>query len=127
MRRNSLVALVSQRTMLHHWLIFSGKSRQLRIHFEKVAYMMVSDVGRTASFSSSGVSPPWVTQATSGVNPAKCSASFLRKLSGMNNGEVDVPVPGCLDFLVEGFLDFLPHGDGVFADYHAALDGRVIC
>src|SRR5208337_3806732 len=72
-RRNSLVAFVSHLTTLHHWLILRGKSRQLRIHLLKVAYIMVSLVGLTASFSSSGVSPPIVIHATSGVKPAKCS------------------------------------------------------
>src|SRR4030067_2283233 len=57
-RRKSLVALVSHLTMLHHWLILTGKSLQLRIHLAKVAYIIVSDVGLMASFFSSGGCPP---------------------------------------------------------------------
>src|SRR3990172_9958040 len=86
-RRNGLVALVSHLTMLHHWLILTGRSLQLLIHLENVAYIIVSDVGLMASFSSSGVLPPSVIHATSGMNPAKCSDSFFRKLSGMNIGK----------------------------------------
>src|SRR3990170_8904004 len=85
--RKGLVALVSHLTMLHHWLILMGRSLQLLIHLANVAYMIVSDVGRMASFSSSGVLPPSVTQATSGTNPSKCSPSFFSKLSGMNMGK----------------------------------------
>jgi hypothetical protein len=52
--------------------------------------MMASEVGRTASRSLSSSSPPWVTQATCGANPATCSASFLRKDSGMKRGKAAV-------------------------------------
>ena len=38
----------SQRMTLAHWLMSSGRSRQLSIHFEKKWPMIVSDVGRTA-------------------------------------------------------------------------------
>src|SRR5208283_69949 len=86
-RRKSRVDFVSHRTMLHHWLIFIGRSRQLRIHLEKVAYIIVSLVGLIATFSSSSVSPPWLIHATSGVKPAKCSASFFSRLSGINIGK----------------------------------------
>ena len=49
--------------------------------------MMVSDVGRTTSGSSSSFPPPWVTTAVSGAKPSTCSASRARKLCGMNNGK----------------------------------------
>src|SRR2546430_10967308 len=65
--------------------------------------MMVSDVGRTTSGSSSAevgstavASFPclpvalrrvWVTTATSFANPSTCSASFARKLIGMRSEE----------------------------------------
>src|SRR4030066_464978 len=86
-RRKGLVALVSHLTMLHHWLTLIGRSLQLLIHLANVAYMMVSDVGRMASFSSSGVLPPSVTHAPSGTTPSKCSDSFFKRLSGMNIGK----------------------------------------
>jgi hypothetical protein len=49
--------------------------------------MMVSEVGRTTSGSSSSLPPPWVTTAVSGANPSTCSASRLRKLCGMKSGK----------------------------------------
>ena len=61
--------------------------------------MMVSDVGRTISGSSSlasgsGCSSPsiifsrwWVTTAISLAKPSTCSASLAMKLKGMNSGK----------------------------------------
>ena len=44
---------ISQRTTLTHWLMRIGRSRQLCTHFEYIAPMIVSEVGRTISGSSS--------------------------------------------------------------------------
>jgi hypothetical protein len=49
--------------------------------------MIVSDVGRTTSGSSSFFPPPCVTTAVCGANPSTCSASLCRKLSGMKSGK----------------------------------------
>ena len=49
--------------------------------------MMVSDVGRMTSGSSSSLPPPCVTTASSGAKPSTCSASFWRKLMGMRSGK----------------------------------------
>jgi hypothetical protein len=49
--------------------------------------MIVSDVGRTTSGSSSFLPPPCVTTAVSGANPSTCAASLCRKDSGMNRGK----------------------------------------
>ncbi len=40
--------------------------------------MIVSEVGRTTTGSSSSLPPPWVTTASSGLKPSTCSASRLR-------------------------------------------------
>src|ERR1700689_2902944 len=45
--------------------------------------MIVSEVGRTISGSSSSLPPPCVTTANSGANPSTCCASFCRKLCGL--------------------------------------------
>ena len=49
--------------------------------------MMVSEVGRITSGSSSFSPPACVTTASSGAKPSTCSASFLMKLSGMSSGK----------------------------------------
>ena len=85
-RRKSRVRF-SQRTTLAHWLISRGRSRQDWIHFLYMAQMMVSEVGRTTSGSSSFSPPAWVTTASSGEKPSTCSASLRRKLSGMSRGK----------------------------------------
>ena len=89
--------------------------------------MMVSDVGRIASFlfqrSVSALRDP----GDFGSEASEVFGLFFEEAFGDEHGEVDVFVSCCLDFLVEDFLDFLPHGDGVFANNHAAFDGRVIC
>jgi len=72
------VAVISDLSTEFQRLINSGRSRQLRTHLEYASLTMVSDVGRTASRSESLFSPASVTQNTSGVNPLKCSAYFLR-------------------------------------------------
>src|SRR5438132_3617485 len=56
---------------------------------------MVSDVGRTASGSSSSSmpAPALVTQATSGAKPSMCSASFIRNERGMSSGNAQFSCP----------------------------------
>ncbi len=49
--------------------------------------MIVSEVGRTTSGSSSSLPPARVTTATSGANPSTCSASFSRNDCGMKSGK----------------------------------------
>ena len=85
-RRNSRVTF-SQRTTLAHWLIRIGRSRHDCTHFAYIVPMIVSEVGRTTSRSSSTSLPPCVTQATCGAKPSTCSASFISRLSGMNSGK----------------------------------------
>ena len=86
MRRNGRVTF-SQRTTLAHWLMSTGRSRQDLIHLAYSVPMIASDVGRIASRSSSSSSPPRVTHATCGAKPSTCSASFIRRLSGMKSGK----------------------------------------
>ena len=77
----------SQRTTLFHWFSLSGRSRHDLIQRETTSYIIVSDVGLTASLSSSFEWPASVTHATSGAKPAMCSDSLLRSRSGMNSGK----------------------------------------
>ena len=85
-RRNGRVTF-SQRTTLAHWLMSTGRSRHDWIHLAYIVPKITSDVGRTASRSSSFSVPPWVIHATCGAKPSTCSASFSRRLSGMNSGK----------------------------------------
>src|SRR5438445_6744819 len=57
--------------------------------------MIVSDVGRTASGSSSSSmpAPALVTHATSGAKPSMCSASFIRNERGMSRGNAQFSWP----------------------------------
>ena len=86
MRRNRRVTF-SQRTMLAHWLMSTGRSRQDWIHLAYIVPMMASEVGRTTSGSSSSSVPPLVTHATCGAKPSTCSASFVSRLLGMKSGK----------------------------------------
>ena len=58
--------------------------------------MMVSEVGRTTSGSSSFSPPPMVTTASSGEKPSTCSFSFSRKDMGMNSGKAALTCPVAL-------------------------------
>jgi hypothetical protein len=49
--------------------------------------MIVSEVGRMISGSSSFLPPPIVTTAASRANPSTCSASLCRNDSGMSSGK----------------------------------------
>src|SRR5574341_182066 len=71
--RNGFVAFISARNAVFQKLILRGKSLQLFIHLEYIEYASVSDVGRSASLSPISVSPEWVTQKTSGLEPEKFS------------------------------------------------------
>ena len=85
-RRKSRVTF-SQRTTLAHWLMRMGRSRHDCTHLAYIVPMMVSEVGRTTSRSSSTSLPPCVTHATCGAKPSTCSASRISRLSGMNSGK----------------------------------------
>ncbi len=78
MVRRNMRGRSSQRTTLAHWLSSIGRSRCEEIHFAIISPMIVSDVGRTISGSSSSLPPAWVTTASSGEKPSTCSASRLR-------------------------------------------------
>mmetsp|Transcript_45647 Transcript_45647/g.92134 ORF Transcript_45647/g.92134 Transcript_45647/m.92134 type:complete len:221 (-) Transcript_45647:515-1177(-) len=109
--RNGLVRS-SHRTTLAHWFSFKGNSRYVLIHFPNMCQMTVSEVGRTTRGSSSlaagsAISPPlaesgslvslWcVTTAHSFANPSTCSASFDKKLRGMNKGKYAFCAPVAL-------------------------------
>src|SRR2546427_10725979 len=82
----SFVDLISARNAEFQKLILSGKSLQLFIHLEYMEYASVSEVGLKARRSPISASPEWVTQNTSGLNPAKRSASLLSKDSGIRTG-----------------------------------------
>src|ERR1041385_4263847 len=103
--------------------------------------MIVSEVGRTTSGSSSAdvgstamASLPClpvarsrvcVTSATSLANPSTCSASLARKLIGMNRGKYAFLCRG-LDQVVQRALHQLPDAVAVGANDHAAAHRRVI-
>ena len=74
MRRNIRVR-ISHRSALDHWFSSSGRSRYELIHLAIISPMIVSDVGRMTSGSSSSLPPAWVTVNSSGANPSMCSAS----------------------------------------------------
>ena len=54
----------SHRTTLAHWLMRTGRSRQDCTHFPYIVPMIASEVGRTASRSSSFSEPAAVIQAS---------------------------------------------------------------
>mmetsp|Transcript_19826 Transcript_19826/g.67080 ORF Transcript_19826/g.67080 Transcript_19826/m.67080 type:complete len:389 (+) Transcript_19826:172-1338(+) len=98
-RRNGRVR-ISHRTTLAHWLIFRGRSRCELIHLPNMYQMIVSEVGRMISGSSSnaagsGSTPPlpsarrrWcVTTAHSFAKPSTCSASLDKNDCGMSSGK----------------------------------------
>ncbi len=58
--------------------------------------MIVSEVGRTTTGSSSSLPPPWVTTASSGAKPSTCSASLVRYDCGMNIGKYAFWAPAFL-------------------------------
>ncbi len=95
MRRNSRVTF-SQRTTFAHWLIRIGRSRHDWTHFAYITPMIVSEVGRTTSRSSSTSLPPCVTHATCGAKPSTCSASRISRLSGMKSGKYALTCPVAL-------------------------------
>ena len=68
MRRN-IRGRISQRTTLHHWFSSSGRSRYELIHLAIISPMMVSEVGRMTSGSSSSLPPACVTTAELGREP----------------------------------------------------------
>jgi hypothetical protein len=96
---NGFVAFISARSAVFQMLIFSGRSRQLFIHFEYNEYARVSDVGRSASLSPTSVSPECVTQNTSGLKPLKCSFSFPSNDSGIKTGRNPFLIPIFLNYL----------------------------
>ena len=110
MVRRNIRVRSSHRTTFAHWLIRIGKSRYDCTQLAYIAPMIVSLVGRTISGSSScaegaGRKPPFpsgssrwcVTTAHSLANPSTCSASFSRKLSGMNSGKYAFSCPVALN------------------------------
>src|SRR6266581_2536283 len=60
-----------------------------------IAPTIASDVGRTASGSSSSSmrAPALVTHATSGAKPSTCSASFIRNSRGISSGKAQFSCP----------------------------------
>ena len=99
---------ISQRTTFAHWLMRRGRSRQLWIHFLYMAQMIVSEVGRMTSGSSSFSPPPWVTTAQLGREALDVLGFLLQEALGDEQGEVGVDVPGLLEQAVEAGLDALP-------------------
>lgn len=55
--------------------------------------MTASEVGRTATGTSSSLSPALVTQASSGANPSTCSFSFSSDLDDRNMGKLASSTP----------------------------------
>ena len=88
--------------------------------------MIVSEVGRTTSGSSSSLPPPWVTTAVSGAKPSTCSASRGQEALRDEQREVGVLVAGVLEHLVERALHLLPDGVAVRPDDHAAAHRAVV-
>ena len=78
MVRRNIRGRISQRTTFAHWLSSNGRSRCELIHLAIISPMIVSEVGRTISGSSSSLPPAWVTTASSGAKPSTCSASRCR-------------------------------------------------
>lgn len=78
MVRRNIRGRISQRTTFAHWLSSNGRSRYELIHLAIISPMIVSEVGRTTSGSSSSLPPAWVTTASSGAKPSTCSASRCR-------------------------------------------------
>jgi hypothetical protein len=97
-RKNGFVSVASHRTTEHHWFTRIGRSRWLRTHPLMYGVMIDSEVGRTASRSSSSFVPASVTHATSGSNPSTISFSRSRYDSGMNMGKYAFCTPLSLNF-----------------------------
>ena len=68
--------------------------------------MIVSDVGRITSGSSSFSPPPCVTTASSGENPATWDFSFSMKLRGISSGNAAFTWPVALKRLSSAAVMF---------------------
>ena len=88
--------------------------------------MIVSDVGRMISGSSSFLPPPCVTTATSGAKPSTCCGFLVQEALGNEQREVRVLVARRLEHVVERALHPLPDAVAVRANDHAAAHGRVV-
>ena len=86
-RMNGVGCLNSQRTTLHHWLIFMGRSRCERIQLAMTGYITVSEVGLTAMGTSSSLCPLLVTHATSGAKSSMWSFSASSRAADTNRGK----------------------------------------
>ena len=88
--------------------------------------MIVSDVGRITSGSSSFSPPPCVTTASSGENPATCDCSLLMKLCGISSGNAAFTCPVALNRRSSCAVMFSHSAQPYGPHDHAAAHRRVI-
>ena len=88
--------------------------------------MIVSEVGRTTSGSSSCLAAAVSDDGEFGREPFHVLGFFLQEALGDQEREVGVLVPGFLEHPVEGLLHAFPERISAGADDHAAFDGRVV-
>ena len=124
--RRNIRGRISQRTTLAHWFSSMGRSRCELIHLDIISPMIVSEVGRTTSGSSSSLPPAWVTTASSGANPSNVVRLAFQVALRYQQRKVRVLVPGRLDPAVQVGLQQLPQPVAVGADDHRALDRAAV-
>ena len=125
MRRNRRVTF-SHRTTFAHWLIRIGRSRHDCTHLAYIVPMIVSEVGRTTSRSSSVFVAALRHPRDLRREALDVLALLHQQAFRDEQREVRVDVTGRLEPAVERLLHQLPDGVAVRTDHHAALDGRVV-
>ncbi len=88
--------------------------------------MIVSDVGRTTSGSSSSLPPARVTTARFGREALDVLRLLRQEALGNEQREIGVEMTRRLEHLVQGRLHVLPDGVTGRADDHASADGAVV-
>lgn len=103
--KNSLVlikgvgCLNSHLTTFVHWLTKTGRSLWEWIQSANEGYIIVSDVGLIAIFSSKSELPYLVTQATSAWNPSMWFFSFSKFFYETNIGKYTFLTPNFLNLV----------------------------
>jgi hypothetical protein len=137
-RRNMRVR-ISQRTTFAHWLVSSGKSRQLCTQRLIACPITVSDVGRTTSGSSSldsgsGINLPLPspTQPMMGDDRHLLGEAIdmigllLEEGQGDEQRKIAILDARRLDPRIHQLLDALPDAIAPGADHHAAAHARFL-
>ena len=136
MRRNSRVR-ISQRTTLAHWLMRIGRSRYDCTHLAYIAPMIVSQVGRTTSGSSSLPGGHELAVGSGLEAMMRDDGAFLgealdvlgllfQKAQRDEQREIGVLMAGLLEHPIEHALHVFPEGIAPRLDHHAAAHGGIL-